>query len=271
MGEDFANALKGKRVLVTRAVEQGQQLVRALQEKGAAPVVLPLVAFAPPEDPSLLDKAIRQLALFDWIFLTSQNALRAIQERCRLLKINLPKAAGDVCIAAVGPATAEAARKASLRVFYVASKHTGISLAEELAEQVRGKHVLLPRSDKANPELVETLNRFGAQVTEVVAYRTIQPKNADLTSIETITGEGTDAVLFFSPSAVHHLQDILGNEKFLELSRRAVFAAIGPVTGNALRAAKVERVALARDTTVAAVLETLAGALSHRAEGVRPG
>ncbi|HYA64924.1 MAG TPA: hypothetical protein VED66_17090, partial [Candidatus Sulfotelmatobacter sp.] len=59
MGEGSCRSLKGKRVVVTRAVEQSEQLVQALREQGAIPIVLPMVAFGPPEDPSLLDEAIR--------------------------------------------------------------------------------------------------------------------------------------------------------------------------------------------------------------------
>jgi uroporphyrinogen-III synthase len=275
VGKDSGNALKGKRILVTRAAEQSQPLVQALKEKGAVPVVLTMVAFGPPDNPAKLDESIRGIAHYDWVFFTSQNALRAIQERCHSLNVNLAKAISGVHVAAVGPATAEAARSAGVNVSYLASKHRGVALAEELAEQVRGKHVLLPRSDKANPELVDRLTRLGAQVTEVVAYRTIAPKNADQSVEDAIARDAADAVLFFSPSAVHHLQDQVGSEKFLEFSRRAVFAAIGPVTADALHAAKVERVALARDTTVVAVIEALAEAFAEKvariSEGVKRG
>lgn len=257
MDENVSKSLKGKRVLLTRALEQSAQLVNALAEKGAIPLVLPMVAFAPPDDPSPLEDAIRQLRSYDWVFLTSQNALRALQERCRGLGVNLAEALTSVNIAAVGPATAGAAENAGLRVAYVASKHLGVALAEELAERVKGKRVLLPRSGRANPELVEELNRFGARVFEVCAYKTIRPEKTDSETVTTIAQEGVDAVLFFSPSAVHHLRELLGNERFLELSRRSVFAAIGPVTEDALHNVNVERVVLARETSVNSILETL--------------
>jgi uroporphyrinogen III methyltransferase/synthase len=249
--------LRGKRVVVTRAAEQSETLVEALLEKGAVPVVMPMVAFGLPDDPDSLDEAIRELGSYDWMFLTSQNALRALQERSQLLKLDLAKRAAGVRIAAVGPATAEAAKNAGLKVAYVATKHQGVSLAEELAEEIRGKRVLLPRSDRANPELVERLKRLGAQVKEIVAYKTVRPDGQDASRMEAIMREGADAVLFFSPSAVHHLQELLGNERFQELSRRGVFGAVGPVTEEALRAAKVERVVVAKDTTVAAVVGAL--------------
>lgn len=275
MGKETANSLKGKRVVVTRAAEQSEALVQALRERGAVPVVVPMVAFGPPDDPSLLDETICDLQHYDWVFLTSQNALRALQERCQLLKIGLGQAMKGVRVAAVGPATAEAAENAGLKVAYVATKHQGVSLAEELAGEIKGARVLLPRSDRANPGMVEKMEQSGAQVKEIVAYKTIRPDNQGLSKVEAMAQEGMDAILFFSPSAVHHLQDLLGNEKFQELSRGSVFAAIGPVTEEALREAKVERVVLARDTTVTAVLAALTDFFSQPGSklpaGVKPG
>jgi uroporphyrinogen-III synthase len=255
--EHRANPLQDKRVVVTRAEEQSRALVQALREKGAVPVLVPMVAFAPADEPGLIDEAIRAMERFDWVFLTSQNAVRALQERCEILGLPLPGAARASKIAVVGPATAEAAASAGLRLEYVAVKHQGTSLAEELAEKVKGQSVLLPRSDQANPELVKKLEKLGARVKEIVAYKTLGPDELDLARAEVVLREGADAVLFFSPSAVNHLQEFLGKERFLALSRKALFAAIGPVTAKALRNAKIERVKTAEDTRVAAVLEVL--------------
>ncbi|HTZ47420.1 MAG TPA: uroporphyrinogen-III synthase [Verrucomicrobiae bacterium] len=250
-------SLAGKRVVVTRAAEQSEALVKALEEQGAVPVVVPMVAFAPPEDSRALDEVIREVGRYDWLFLTSQNALRALQERGESLGIRLA-GAGKLKIAAVGPATAEAAEHAGLHVEYVAVKHQGTAMAEELGERVRGSSVLLPRSDRANPELVEKLKELGANVKEVVAYKTVQPDDEGTARARQMLNEdATDAVLFFSPSAVHHLQQIVGVDNFQKLAKHALFAAIGPVTEKALQQAKAERVAMARDTTVGAVIGIL--------------
>jgi uroporphyrinogen III methyltransferase / synthase len=257
VGEERANSLKGKRVVVTRATEQSESLVQALRDMGAVPVVLPMVAFGAPDDLAAVDEAIRGAGRYDWMLLTSQNALRALQERCGVLGIGLATAMGGIRIAAVGPTTADAARNAGLKLAYAAEKHHGAALAEELGERIRGKRILLPRSDRANPDLVEKLEGLGAQVKEIVAYKTVRPDEGSLTKAEEMAREGADAVLFFSPSAVHHLEGVLGNARFLQLSKRAVFTAIGPVTEVALRKAKVERVVMAEDTTVGAVLTAL--------------
>jgi len=262
--EERANALTGKRVVVTRAAEQSEALVQALKEKGAVAVLAPLVTFGPAEEPGLVDEVIRGIGRYDWVLVTSQNAVRALQERCEALGIMLGRSARNVRIAAVGPGTAEAAEHAGLKVEYVARRHQGVALAEELGEKIKGKRVLLPRSDRANPELVKKLEEAGAKVKEVVAYKTLRPDEGKLGRTGQLLRDGADAVLFFSPSAVHHLQEILGNGEFVELSKRAVFAAIGPVTQEALRKGKVERVLMARDATVGAVVTALEEYFSGR-------
>jgi len=241
-------------VVVTRAAEQNQELVAKLEEKGAVALVLPMVAFMPPDDPSLLDEAVRNVRNYDWVFVTSYNPWRAMRERCWMSNTLPRDVFSGVKIAVVGPASADAVIKDGLSVAYVARKHQGTALAEELAGEVRGKRVLLPRSDRANPDLVESLKRLGADVTEVCAYKTVRPQTSEKVAAMT---EEADAVLFFSPSAAQHLEELLGRQKFQELSRRSMFTAIGPVTEAALRHTGVERVLRSSDTLVTAIVETL--------------
>jgi uroporphyrinogen III methyltransferase / synthase len=249
--------LQGKRIVVTRAAEQSGPLAAALREHGADPVVLPLIAIAPPDDVMLLDEAVGSMARFDWIFFTSQNAVRALQDACVRSGLTLQKTIGAAKIGVVGPTTGAATRDVGLQVNYEAVKHDGVSLVRELASEVKGKRVLLPRSDRANPDLVRELQQLGAVVTDVVAYKTVRHSNAAAKFSEAIGEGAADAVLFFSPSAVHHFQELAGPEEFRRLSSRIVFAAIGPVTGAALRAAGIERLVLAEDTTVDGVLRVL--------------
>src|SRR5271165_303247 len=108
VAESLANALSGKRIVITRAAEQSQSLLAALREKGAQPILLPMLAFAPPDDLQPLDDALRRLREYHWILFTSQNAVRALQERAGPLKLSLRDAVAAAQIAAVGPATANA-------------------------------------------------------------------------------------------------------------------------------------------------------------------
>jgi len=258
VAELVSKPLAGKRIVVTRAVEQSQPVAEALRDAGADPFLLPLVAFTPPESFSELDDFLKTVGEYDWVFFTSQNALRAVEERSAALGLALSHILKDAMIAAVGPATAGAIRATGLRVAYVSHVHRGEALAEELASEVAGRRVFLPRSDRANPELIEALNRHGAKVRAFVAYKTVPP-DADAQRVQQTLAKSTwDAILFFSPSAVHHLSEMLGAERLRDWSARSAFVAIGPITEKALRAEGVDRLIVAADTTVPACLAALA-------------
>ena len=257
MAEASANSLAGKRIVITRSAAQSEAIARELAARGAIPVVVPLVAFAEPEDFAPLDAAIAEIQRFDWMILTSAQAVRALVKRCEELKRSLLRRENKLRIGCVGPVSAEAARQAGLPIEYVAETHSGAGLAEELGNRLHGAKVLLPRSDRANPDLPPALKRYGAEVTEVIAYRTLRPTATDEGNLRQIAEGAADAVLFFSPSAVHHFVELLGSEQLRELQDKLSIAAVGPVTGSALREAGVRRIVLAGDTTAAAVIEAL--------------
>jgi uroporphyrinogen-III synthase len=256
-----------KRIVITRAAAQSGALARELTVRGAIPVVFPLVAFAAPEDFALLDAAIAEIERFDWMILTSAQAVRSLVKRCGNLKRSLVRPENKPRIACVGPVSAEAARQAGLKVEYVAETHTGAALTEELGNRLHGAKVFLPRSDRANPDLPATLRSHGAVVTEVIAYRTLRPTAADERNLRQIADGAADAVLFFSPSAVHHFAELFGGEQLRGLQDKLAITAVGPVTGNALREAGVRRMVIAGDTTAAAVIEALE---RHFAEVAKP-
>ena len=251
------HVLYGKRVVITRAARQSVELVENLAKLGAMPILLPLVAFSAPEDYAPLDAALDRLEQFDWIIFTSENAVRAVVKRAGV-RGNLRNVAGRRSrAAAVGPTTANAAERAGFFVDYQAQTHSGAALANELGEKLRGQSVFLPRSDRANPDLPQLLRNYGAEVIEVVAYRTVTPVNLDEVKIAAIVNGEVEAILFFSPTAVEHFVGILGNEKLRELQKRLAITAVGPITANALHQSGVDSLLVAEDTTAGAVIAVL--------------
>jgi uroporphyrinogen III methyltransferase / synthase len=255
--EDSPSSLAGKRIVITRAAAQSEALAQELSSRGALSVVLPLVSFAEPEDFSPLDRAITELHQFDWLILTSAQTVRVFVKRAGHLRKPLVGTDSQLRVACVGPVTAEAARSCKLPVEFVAVTHNGVGLANELGGKLQGAKVLLPRSDRANPDLFAALKRYGAQVTEVIAYRTVRPTESDRDSLKRIVAGETDAILFFSPSAVQHFSELVGAEKLREIQDRLAITAVGPVTAKTLREAGVERIVDASDTTAAAVIDAL--------------
>jgi len=255
--EHVLSSLAGKRIVITRAAAQSEALARELFTRSAIPVMLPLVAFGEPDDFAPLDRAIEELQQFDWLVLTSAQTVQALTQRAEDLEKRLSQTGSNLRVACVGPVTADSARKASLSVQYVAVTHNGVALANELGNRLQGAKVLLPRSDRANPDLPAALQRHGAQVTEVIAYRTLRPASADQDEFQKVLNGQTDAILFFSPSAVQHFAEEVGAPQLRVLQNKLVIAAVGPVTAKALKEAGVERVLVSADTTTAAVVEAL--------------
>lgn len=262
MAESSVSPLAGRNILITRASEQTESLVRELEARGAKAVLSPMVAFHPPHDFAPLDKALRELRSFDWLLLTSANAVRALVDRSQSLELDVMKSFAALRIAAVGPVTAEAARKAGWHVSHVAAKHQGVAIAEEFSAELARKRILLPRSNLASAELPDALRRLGAQVTEVVAYRTFAGEPEGEGQSAFFSGH-LEAVLFFSPSAVRNFLNWDAGKggpvlrSISDSSRRTAVVAIGPVTAVALRDAGLRNIVQAADTSVASVIEAL--------------
>jgi uroporphyrinogen-III synthase len=257
--ERTRSPLAGKRVVITRAALQSSELFDKLKHCGAIPVVLPLITFAPPDDYAPLDTALRRWKQFDWVIFTSAFAVQEVALRAARFGRNLAKGGAPPEIAVVGPATKEKAEKAGFLVEHQAQTHLGVALAQELGERVRNKSVLLPRSDRANPDLPSALRDLRADVTEVIAYKTLRPTDADKEAISRVAKGEADAVLFFSPSAVHTFIDLVGRERVKTLQAKMAMASIGPVTAAALRDAGVRRIITASEATSDAVVTALEG------------
>ena len=262
MVEASASPLAGRNILITRASDQTESLVRELEARGAKPVLQPMISFHPPADFAPLDQALRNLRAFDWLLLTSANAVRALVDRSQSLELDVMNSFAAVRIAAVGPVTAEAAHKAGLAVSRIATKHQGIALAEEFAAELTRKRVLLPRSNLASSELPDALRRLGAHVTEVIAYRTFAAEPEGEGQSQFSSGH-LEAILFFSPSAVRNFlnwDEGKGGQvlrSVSDLSRKTAVVAVGPVTATALRDAGLRNIVQASNTTVPAVIEAL--------------
>jgi uroporphyrinogen-III synthase len=255
MVEASASPLAGKRIVITRAALQSSELFEKLSDTGAIPILLPLVTFAAPEDYAPLDAALLQWSRFDWVMFTSAYAVQAVLVRAARLGRDLTK--NSPSIAVVGPATQDKAKKAGFSVDHMAQTHVGIALAEELGDGLRDKRVLLPRSDRANPDLPTALQKLGAHVTEAIAYRTLRPSDADQQRLARVARGEADAILFFSPSAVHSFVELSGRQQLKILQDRVAMAAIGPVTASALREAGVHRIIVAAEASASAVLQAL--------------
>jgi uroporphyrinogen-III synthase len=250
--------LASKCVVITRAVEQSREMKERLENLGARVLLLPAVSFFGPSDTSDLDRILGSLEKYDWVFFTSANAVLFFADRCRHLGHDV-RVGEAPRYAAVGPATARAAARRGFPVDYVAQEFQGAALVRELGASLKGKHVLLPRSDRAKRDLPDALKNAGAEVTQIIVYHTggIGPTEPGV--LEAVRQAHVDVISFFSPSAVESLCAELGHETMSRLGARAVLAAVGPVTAAALRKAGLP-VAIEATATAESMISAI---LSH--------
>lgn len=209
-------ALVGKRVVVTRRADQAVAFCTALKSLGAEPLLVPAIECTALESAALA--AVRHaLATYDWVLLTSTNAVRFFLAD---LSAPLPP------LAAVGPKTAAAIQALGHAVSAQPDRATGIELARALG-RLDGKRVLLPRSRRGRPEIVAALREAGAQVEDLPVYDTVdaRPTPAMLAQLRA----GVDVVTFTSPSTVQSFLRHVDHR----LWHAAVVACIGPTTAAA--------------------------------------
>ncbi len=228
-------ALAGRRVLVTRPREQAAELSDALSALGAEVLIAPLIRIGPPSDPEPLRRAASDIGSFDWIVLTSSNAARALSDAVSASHGNrsLPR---TVRFCVIGPATAAQLRKLGLDADLVAEESTaeGVVAALTGAGPVKGLRVLVPGADIGRDYVARTLRTLGADVTEVIAYRTIPEDTVPDDVRQALTTGRIDIVIFTSGSAVRTFAAIFGTE-MATLLRDTTVAVIGPTTANAAR------------------------------------
>jgi uroporphyrinogen-III synthase len=157
---------------------------------------------------------------------------------------------------AVGPATALAISRTGVKAQQFNEGTTGADLVRALPP-VNGKSVFLPQGDRNDPTVEQMLAAAGATVKTAVVYRTTDALPSPAARSE--LGRGVDAIVFYSPSAVQSF-------RALELSAPgAAFVCVGPTTGAAAGKIPGARVVIARDTTMDAIVDAVAGAVQTQA------
>ncbi|HEY5923633.1 MAG TPA: uroporphyrinogen-III synthase [Kofleriaceae bacterium] len=163
---------------------------------------------------------------------------------------------------AVGPATKRALDAAALPGHQPAGVRDGAELAQALvaAQPVRGKRVLVPRAEDGRVDAIEILRAAGADVVDVIAYRTVAvaPDAAALAEGADLLVRGGAAICaVFAPSQVSALAAVLAARDHALSGVVTQFCAIGDTTATALRAAGIRDVAVAVAPTPAGMAQAV--------------
>jgi uroporphyrinogen-III synthase/uroporphyrinogen III methyltransferase/synthase len=228
--------LAGRRVLVTRALHQAGKLSDGLRAQGAVPVEVPVLEIRPPASFEALDRALRQFDSYDWLLLTSANAVRALYERAQSLGVELVQAA-SMQVAAVGEGTASAARLSGLRITVVPESYLAESLLEALSgvmgRQSAVGRILLARASVARDVIPQALQNAGLSVDIVDAYCNGIPETAP-EQLRHALEDGIAMATFTSSSSVTHLAEVARVAGISWPFASVAAVSIGPITSRTL-------------------------------------
>lgn len=244
--------LQGWKILVPRGGTWGNDVADAVTDRGAFPIVAPLINFAnpSPEDTQTLHESLHRLqnAEYDWVVTTSATAVDVLHSQ----GVEIPD---STLVAAVGETTAAALGATGYRVDFVPTHdNSAKGMLSEWVEAGRGMptiKVLWLRSEIAQPTVAQGLRRRGHNVDSVVAYRTVGVPVAE--SIRYDISHGRIRALLVTSGSV--AQQI--HTQFTPMPPAVKLAAIGPRTAKDARELGLRIDVIAQQRTIASLLDGL--------------
>lgn len=280
--------LFGRRIVVSRAREQASVFAEKLEELGAETIEFPVIKIAPPLDYGPLDRALGRLESYRWVIFTSENGVKSFFKRLAEKGKDIRDLKG-AAICAIGPKTKETLEERGLRVDYVPSEYRAEAVVEQLQGKVSaGDEVLLPRADIARAVLPEALEKMGARVDNVHAYRTVRGDGDAPLLREQLEAGQIDMITFTSSSTVRNLLAMLTDQAaeengsspgivkssvskpsnpdpaLLTLLENVDLAAIGPITAATVRESGLKVKVEAEEYTIDGLIKVIRAYYTRR-------
>jgi len=223
--------LFGRRVVVTRPLEQVSGLTALLHAAGADVVELPVSEIVEPRDGGLARHAAAEaVSQYRWLVFTSVNGVIRFMDELR----DARDLAG-VLVAAIGPGTAGELRARNIEPDLVPDRFVAEALLEVFPDPdahpgddlERTGRVLLARAGAARDVLPEGFRAKGWLVDDVAVY---DSRALQLDTASKARAAAGDLVTFTSASAVDRYIEAMGLDAV-----PPIVACIGPITADAAR------------------------------------
>jgi uroporphyrinogen III methyltransferase/synthase len=234
--KSVSQPLAGRTVVITRALAQSADFITELERYGARVMLCPTIEIGEPESYERLDEALDHLYGYDWIVFTSVNGVDYFLRRLNAREHEVGEL-DAVRVCAIGEATAERLRDAHVHVDVVPEEFKAEGVFAALESYVgsraglNGLNFLIPRAAVARDYLPAALEKAGARVDVVAAYRTVQPEGLDRGRVSAmLAGGGTDCIAFTSSSTVRNLALLFDSNDLSSILGGITVACIGDVT-----------------------------------------
>ncbi len=247
--------LFGKRIVITRALEQAPEFARKLEECGAEVISFPTIQIFPPKSWEELDKALREISQYDWILFTSVNGVSAFFNRLKAQGGDVRDLKG-IRLGAIGPKTSARLEAYGLKVDAFPEEYRAEALAEVVGE-VKGCRVLVARAQEARDVLPKTLEARGAAVTVAPVYRTLKTHRISLDVKKRLLAGEIDVVTFTSSSTVDGFMEHFSARARRRLFEKTKAAVIGPITAATLKDYGIHATIRAKRYTIEALAKAI--------------
>jgi len=248
--------LFGVRIGITRPEGQSETVIDQILELGGEPVFLPTIAIRPPDDWTLVDQTIAELAAYDWLVFTSVNGVRHLLDRIWQRGLD-SRCLKNLKIAAIGTGTAAALAEYQLRADLVPDSFRAEALAEALKPHVSNRRVLWARASRGRDVLPQELRAAGASLDEVVVYQNVDVPEILPEVLEQIETGRLHWIGLSSPSIARNLAEKLTPAAKSQLGTKVRLVSISPVTTDAAKTAGLPISAEAKVYTWAGMLDAI--------------
>ena len=231
------NELTGISVIVTRSHNQADTFLDQLRHRGCNAIAVPALEILPPSSWNDFDCHIDHLDRFDWLILTSANAVNSLIKRLKDRGYGI-EALSNLNVAVVGQKTASQLNKHGVSADFIPPKFISESLVAHFPdkENLANSKILYPCLEEERRELLITeFTALGATVIDVPAYRS-SCATVLAPEVLPILKKGVDVVTFASPKTAQCFYGLLqtyaaplGASPEQILTKTAI-ASIGPFT-----------------------------------------
>jgi uroporphyrinogen III methyltransferase / synthase len=250
------------RVLITRPRQDAMDFAEALQASGIQTFYLPTIDIQPLADTTALDRALSRLGCYQWLVLTSANAVDVILER--LSAVGITQFPPGLKVAAVGPKTAARLITGGIQPDHVPDAYLAEAILPGLGD-LAGCWVLLPTADIAHDTLPRAIQAADGIAHVITAYRTL-PAEPDPQGLAAVR-EGLDWITFTSGSTARNFVGIIRQEGLdpFHLPGGPRIACIGPKTAQVAQELGFQVDLIAETYTVEGLVQAIVSQWSKRA------
>lgn len=250
--------LFGKKVIVTRPLQQSKELIDLLNSEGAEILEFPTIEISEPVTWSGVDNSISYFDSYDYVIFTSVNGVERFLYRLHQKGAD-SRIFGGKQIIAIGSKTSSVLEKYGLRADIVPEEYVAEGIISSLENKdISGSRFLIPRAEVARDILPDKLEEMGAEVDVVSCYRTIMPKHDRKRILklgEDLRNGDIDIVTFTSSSTVSNFFAIFNNLE--PKHKRFSIACIGPVTAETVRSHNMTPDIIASEYTVEGMMDAI--------------